>query len=144
MVAACSDSIAEGSCAMAATLPESTRPEAVALVLWQGEEYLQVTVRVGRGNGQWVQRALSFSERDSISERFTTVGLTVATLVGETTPQLEPAPEPAAPRPLVRPEPARPEPAPQPPAATDPLLRAQVAGLIGPSWDGADWQRGGW
>jgi hypothetical protein len=143
MVAACSDAIAEGSCAMAATLAESTRPDAVALVLWQGEEYLQVTVRVGRGNGQWLQRALTFSERDSISERFTTVGLTVATLVGETMPQQEPAPAPAAPS-LVPPPPPPPKPAVQSAAPADPLFRAQIAGLAGPSWDGAVWQKGGW
>lgn len=145
MVAACSDAIAEGSCAMAATLAESTRPDAVALVLWQGAEYLQVTVRVGRGNGQWLQRALSFSERDSISERFTTVGLTVATLVGETMPQQEPAPapvRPAAPR-LAAP-PAPPQPAVPSAAPAEPLFRAQIAGLAGPSWDGAVWQKGGW
>lgn len=153
MVAACSDAIAEGSCAMAATLPESTRPDAVALVLWQGEQYLQVTVRVGRGNGQWLQRALTFSERDSIFERFTTVGLTVATLVGETMPKPEPGPE----HPLVAPPPAgataRPPAPPRPPAsppAQPPLpprehrWRGQVGALAGPSWSRADWQIGGW
>ena len=150
MVAACSDAIAEGSCAMAATLPESTRPDAVALVLWQGEQYLQVTVRVGRGNGQWLQRALTFSERDSISERFTTVGLTVATLVGETMPQPAPAPPP----PVVPPPPlgptARPPSPPLKPAVEPPhqprdhLWRAQVGALAGPSWSTADWQMGGW
>lgn len=149
MVAACSDSIAEGSCAMAATLPESTRPDAVALVLWQGEQYLQVTVRVGRGNGQWLQRALTFSERDSIAERFTTVGLTVATLVGETMPQSEPAAaQPASePPPVVpaRPPPAdAPQPAIPPPPPSEPRFRAQLAGLTGPSWDGAAWQKGAW
>jgi hypothetical protein len=149
MVAACSGAIAEGSCAMAATLPESTRPDAVALVLWQGEQYLQVTVRVGRGNGQWLQRALTFSERDSISERFTTVGLTVATLVGETMPQ--PEPEPARPA-LVPPSvvPAKPSaaaavrPASPPAQPREHLFRGQLAALFGPSWDGASWQKGGW
>jgi hypothetical protein len=145
MVAACSGAIAEGSCAMAATLLESTRPDAVALVLWQGQEYLQVTVRVGRGNGQWLQRALTFSERDSISERFTTVGLTVATLVGETMPQQEPIPAPPVPAPRsLLPPPAPPKPVVQSSMPAEPLFRAQIAGLIGPSWDTADWQKGGW
>jgi hypothetical protein len=149
MVAACSDSIAEGSCAMAATLPESTRPDAVALVLWQGEQYLQVTVRVGRGNGQWLQRALTFSERDSIAERFTTVGLTVATLVGETMPQSEPAAvqpasEPSAVVPAPPPTAATPQPAIPVPPPREPRFRGQLAGLTGPSWDGAAWQKGAW
>lgn len=148
MVAACSDAVVEGSCAMASSLPESTRPEAVALVLWQGGEYLQVTVRVGRGDGKWVQRALTFSERDSISERFTTVGLTVATLVGETQPQPEPVAEPLAPA-VVSPEPAALPTAAHPAAPPAPqlnrrLIRAQLGVLTGPSWDRGDWQRGGW
>jgi hypothetical protein len=149
MVAACSDALAEGSCAMAATLPESTRPDAVGLVLWQGEQYLQVTVRVGRGNGQWLQRALTFSERDSISERFTTVGLTVATLVGETMPQPEPAPPPPASLPpaVVAPSPppvAPTKPAAQPTHSREYLLRGQLGALVGPSWDRSNWQKGGW
>src|SRR6185503_6492826 len=104
MVSACSDALSSGECAMAATLPESTQPEAVALVLWQGEGFLQVTVRVGRGGGQWLARALTFSERDSVSERWTTVGLTVATLVGETRALDTTTPDPAfQPRPLTPP-----------------------------------------
>jgi hypothetical protein len=130
---------------MAATLTESTRPDAVALVLWQGEDFLQVTVRVGRGNGQWVQRALAFSERDSISERFTTVGLTVATLVGETSPQPEPAPPTVAlPPPAAAPADVRPQPAPRQPSPRAPLLLAQLGVMTGSSWRGADWEKGGW
>jgi hypothetical protein len=147
MVAGCSDAIAEGSCAMASTLPESTRPEAVALVLWQGEDYLQVTVRVGRGNGQWVQRVLTFSERDSISERFTTVGLTVATLVGETAPPPEPStvPSPAPPALTTAPAAAPAKPAVAATASSASyLFHADVAALVGPSWSRATWQKGGY
>ena len=146
MVAACSDAIAEGSCAMAATLTESTRPDAVALVLWQGGEFLQVTVRVGRGNGRWLQRALAFSERDSITERFTTVGLTVATLVGETNLPA-PNPEPVAGPPSVSvapPKDAPTEPKPPQKPVSPPLLLAQAGVMTGSSWRRADWQRGAW
>jgi hypothetical protein len=162
MVSACSDALAEGRCAMAQTLPESTQPEAVALVLWQGEGFLQVTVRVGRGGGQWVARALSFSERDSISERWTTVGLTVATLVGETRareaqahsgqdetsaqpaltpigesktsghPQTQSEAMPAATRPTAQ------------PAALPPRWQGRIGLLTGPGWDNGDWRAGGW
>jgi hypothetical protein len=154
MVAACSGAVTEGSCAMAATLTESTRPDAIALVLWQGEGFLRVTVRVGRGNGQWVQRALAFSERDSITERFTTVGLTVATLVGETAPkQAEPAPSPApvalalpaVAAPVVTPpRDAPPKPSLPTQSPRSPLLLAQVGVMTSSSWRDADWQRGGW
>lgn len=171
MVSACSDALAEGRCAMAASLPESTRPEAVALVLWQGDGFLRVTVRVGRGGGQWVARALNFSERDSISERWTTVGLTVATLVGETraldAKAHEPAPQPVAsdgldpvappPRDPSSAPPRGPVPAPppavRPPAAppvapnaagAPPSWRGRLGALAGPGWDDGGWRLGSW
>ena len=158
MVSACSDALAEGRCAMAQTLPESTQPEAVALVLWQGEGFLQVTVRVGRGGGQWVARALSFSERDSISERWTTVGLTVATLVGETRERGAQAhsdqdetnaqpglPEPARDPKASSPPPAKAEfPAAAQPSALAPRWQGRIGLLTGPGWDNGDWRAGGW
>jgi hypothetical protein len=159
MVAACSEALAEGSCALASTLPESTRPEAVALVLWQGDGYLQVTVRVGRGGGQWVARALTFSERDSISERWTTVGLTVATLVGESrvlepNPPSQPASSPTATpsqQPAVAASPSKSSATSKPPA-TRPAQGKERSGqwlastglLLGAGWDGGGLQRGGW
>lgn len=157
MVTACSDALAEGRCAIAQTLPESTQPEAVALVLWQGDAFLQVTVRVGRGGGQWVARALSFSERDSISERWTTVGLTVATLVGETraldvrsratdpdeTPA-QPAVAPPAPA-TSKPKTASPlAPAAQPKEPPPQRWAGRVGVVTGPAWDAGGWRTGGW
>jgi hypothetical protein len=161
MVGACTEALANGRCAMASTLPESTQPEAVALVLWQGDGYLQVTVRVGRGGHQWVARALTFSERDSISERWTTVGLTVATLVGESRvldtnamPGGEPAPQtrptsPAAVATPVTPQtPQTLELDPSPVAANGggpaSSWLASLGALTGPGWDGGGFQRGGW
>ena len=151
MVAACSEALAEGRCEMASALPESTRPEAVALVLWQGEGYLQVTIRVGRGGGQWVARALTFSERDSISERWTTVGLTVATLVGEShaleTKAIASEPATEAPRPPPQPATSSPPPdgSPSQHQERQPARwLTSVGALAGPGWDGSGWQRGGW
>lgn len=148
MVAACTEALAEGRCEMAAALPESAHPEAVALVLWQGDGYLQVTLRVGRGGGQWVTRALTFSDRDSISERWTTVGLTVATLVGEShalesdqrqlpaPPASPPPPPPVGPRPSGAAGRER--------APASPRWLASFGGLLGPGWDAGGWQRGTW
>jgi hypothetical protein len=156
MIAACSGALAEGSCVVAASLPESTQPEAVALVLWQGKGFLQVTVRVGRGGGQWVARGLTFSERDSISERWTTVGLTVATLVGETraldakaqppvTSQVSStAPSGSAattvPDQHSRPPTERPKVAPEASRA----WQGSIGLLTGPGWDAGSWQYGSW
>jgi len=139
---------------MASTLPESARPEAVALVLWQGEDFLQVTVRVGRGGAQWVARSLAFSERDSISERWTTVGLTIATLVGETR-RLGASPPAATVPPVASPPPpttAEPPKVATPPADRAPRQRERpfatwatgVGFLAGSGWDGGGWQQGGW
>lgn len=157
MVTACSEALADGRCAMAQNLPESTRPEAVALVLWQGDAFLQVTVRVGRGGAQWVARALTFSETDSVSERWTTVGLTIATLVGETRDLDGKAPDPA--RDETRPQSAsaRPESpatlapnASTPPSesarriSTAPHWQVRLAAVTGPGWDAGAWRVGGW
>jgi hypothetical protein len=156
MVDACSSALTEGACAMAAQLPESTAPEAVALVLWQGSELLQVTVRVGRGGGQWVARALNFSANDSMGDRWTTVGLTVATLVGETR-QLE-AGEVRKPSAVETPgrQPAR-VPLGSTLAPRNELPRPGMAGarihhpwrlaagaLAEPGWGDGGWQTGAW
>jgi hypothetical protein len=160
MVAACSDALTDGRCAMAQTLPESTQPEAVALVLWQGDGFLQVTVRVGRGGGQWVARALTFSERDSLSERWTTVGLTVATLVGETraldskgrdddareTPAQPVSPTAAALTPaptIVKPADVGPPPAARP-SAPPPRWQGRFGAVTGPGWESGNWLVGSW
>jgi hypothetical protein len=153
MVAACSDALADGRCAMAHTLPESTRPEAVALVLWQGDGFLQVNVRVGRGGGQWVARGLSFSERDSLPERWTTVGLTVATLVGETRGLDDKNHAAALPAPAA--DPARPalaggkpvDVAPPPKAGPSPpsaRWQGRFGAVTGPGWDAGSWRMGPW
>lgn len=151
MVSACSGALTSGSCALAGSLPESAKPEAVALVLWQGGNFLQVTVRVSRGGGQWTARALVFSERDSIAERWTTVGLTVATLVGEMSPVNEPGPADdgpvvsgsSAPRPTsADASPVSTAPSPRP---TEPIRpwRAALGALAGQGWVGGRAQLGG-
>jgi hypothetical protein len=151
MVGACSDALTSGRCAMAQTLPESTQPEAVALVLWQGEAFLQVTVRVGRGGGQWVARALSFSENDSLSERWTTVGLTVATLVGETrglNVTMQSAPAGATTQIAASADGKQTDVAPLPAARPNPLpperWQGRFGAVTGPGWDLGGWRMGGW
>lgn len=142
MVSACTEALPEGRCALSRDLPESAHPQAVALVIWQGESFREVTVRVGQGDGKWVSRHLAFAESDSLSERFTTVGLTAATLVGDSLPQ--PAPlAPAQPEPEARREQPVPVPQPAPPSPERPF-RGQLGALTGPAWLGAEWQRGGW
>jgi hypothetical protein len=139
MAAACTEALSEGSCALASTLPESAQPEAVALVLWKDGSYREVTVRVGRGNGQWVVRSLTFADADSVQERWVAVGLTVATLVGESqSAWLRLVPPP--PRPSAPPKQEANAPAPRRSAQFD----AAVGVLAGPGWSGGGPQYGVW
>jgi hypothetical protein len=135
MASACTEALTEGSCVLASTLPESVQPDRVALVLWRGEDYREVTVRVGRGNGQWAARSLSFAEADSLPERWITVGLTVATLVGESAPAL-----PARPALRVPAKPAKK----QAEVASTPRFDAALGLLGGPGWNEGGPQLGGW
>lgn len=153
-VSACSGAVAAGTCELASSLPESAQPQAVALVLWQGGGFLQVTIRVSHGGGKWTARSLSFSERDSVAERWTTVGLTIATLVGETeignqdqTTTVGAVEEPRA---TVEAEPVRDEisgatvPRGSPPVAPrEPGLRLTLGGIAGHGWRGGRAQLGG-
>ncbi|HEY5373296.1 MAG TPA: hypothetical protein VIK01_06395, partial [Polyangiaceae bacterium] len=71
MVVACTQALPQGVCALASATPEGAQPDAVALVLWQGDRFLEVSVRVGQHGSQWVARRLSFAEGDSLADRFT-------------------------------------------------------------------------
>lgn len=146
MVAACSGALAKGRCALSSDLPESARPQALALVLWQDDRSLEVTVRVGRGDGEWIARALTFSEQDSMTDRWTTVGLTVAALVDDTLPAREPTPPAALPGAAAEPRELDRRPVNEVAKANDRRrwLHAQVGLTSGPGWQGGKWQRGGW
>ncbi len=155
MVEACSGGVGQGTCALAGDTPESTRPNAVALVVWQGGALLEATVRVGQGNGQWVSRQLVFSNADPERDRWVTVGLTVASLLDEAR-TASPADSPAAtPTPSLTSQLSVP-PAPPPEARVDaqrPSLKAEErirrfglgAGLLwGKGWDAGAPMTGGW
>lgn len=145
MVMACSQALPEGACALASATPESAQPDAVALVLWQGDRFLEVTVRVGRHGSQWLARRLTFAEGDSLTDRFTAVGLTVATLVGEGKPSGKRGAAASAAAPHAA-SPVAPQ---QPPARTPTSdrrwqLSFDLAGLLSSGWQGGEWQRGAW
>lgn len=169
MVEACSSGVTRGSCALAASTPESARPRAVALVVWQGSAFLEASVRVGQGNGQWVSRELTFAAADPDRDRWVTVGLTVASLLDEaraTAPSTSapstgnmpaaPATAPADPtQPAlllpapITPEPARanrtkPEPAPVKAKQRGAQLGISGGGLIGKGWDAGPPMEGVW
>lgn len=143
MLDACSQAVQGGDCQLSSSVPESTRPESVALVLWQDAELLHATVRVGRRDREWVSRQLAFSPGDPQADRWTTVGLTVATLIDETR-----APHPAAqPSPAVAARPALPQPSTLVPSADDRAAQRRaftVGGILGNGWDHGGLQTGAW
>lgn len=155
MVEACSSGVTQGTCALAKDTPESARPSAVALVVWQGAAYLEATVRVGRRNGEWVSRQLAFAAGDPDRDRWVTVGLTVASLLDEARAYTPANPEPTA---TASPAPPALAPSPPPPATTHPqLVPPQIKGehrsaqlglgagaLLGKGWDAGAPMAGGW
>jgi len=134
MIDACTHAVQRGGCVLASATPENARPESVAVVVWQAE-LLHVSVRVSRGDGAWVSRQIAFSAADEIGDRWTAVGLTVATLLDETQPASAPKQD-AAPSPLLVPPPT------EVPART--RLALDLGALTGTAWQGGEWQRGLW
>ena len=84
LVDACSRSVAEGRCALAADVeqPEAT---AVAIVRWDdARQSVSVSVGLRRvARSEWLSRKLDFRDADVPRERWRSVGLVIATLVGE-------------------------------------------------------------
>ena len=154
MIDACTQAMRHGSCALSSASPESTRPESIALVIWQGGELLRVSIRVSRGNGEWASRQIEFSAADALGDRWTAVGLTVATLVDETHPAdpretpTKPETSLANPGPPASPTAESPEhsastPSPSPSSSRFAFAFA-AGGVVGTAWDDGDLQRGFW
>jgi hypothetical protein len=83
VLAACNAAIVQGSCELDA--PADTPPRAVAIVRLQGRGR-RVRIEVGlrdSDRGAWSVREIEFSAKDPARERWRTVGLVLATLVGE-------------------------------------------------------------
>jgi len=125
LIAACSSGLRRGTCVVEET-PRGERATAVAIVVWLDAEHLHARIDVGRRADQragWQVRELNFHEQDAPAERWRSVGLAIAGVVGEAT-LLEPA------KPVVSTSLA-PKPRPSPPPAGEPLRDFRVA--LGPS-----------
>jgi len=111
LVAACSSGLRRGSCVVEEP-PNGERATAVAIVVWLDPEHLRARIDVGRRAEEragWQVRELSFHEQDAPLERWRSVGLAIAGVVGEAT-LLEPAqrgaPKSARPKPSAQSKPA--------------------------------------
>ena len=80
----CSEAVARGRCEVAHIGDDPAQPDAIAIVSWQDAEQQSARVQVGlRRDGRWLERTLTFEQRDAPVERWRAVGLAIATLVGE-------------------------------------------------------------
>lgn len=116
---ACNDAISNGVCLPGAEAGgEPPRAVAVARASDRRVLVVRIEVRLDPDDpGSLIVRELEFGGRDPLRERWRSVGLAIATLVGEgeqrareeesNVPVPEPAPEPAPAEPSARPEPER-------------------------------------
>jgi hypothetical protein len=113
MLEACNAAVVTGTCEL--DTPASEPGRALAIVRWLGSERQSVRIEVGlreADRAAWSVRELVFSPRDPARERWRSVGLVLATLVGEVEAAQTPREKETG-----APEPANPTPAPSPPGA---------------------------
>ena len=112
LVQACSAGLRkDGPCALEGNA-SADAARAVAIVSWEGDDRATAKVEVGVRRGQhadWLTRRVTFAPADAEEERWRSVGLIIATLVGSQTGADRtvetPAPPPAAAPPHVAKEP---------------------------------------
>jgi hypothetical protein len=86
LVDACSSTVREGKCSLASDA-DAPAASALAIVRWTDQDELEALVQVGVREGKathWQARTLHFVDTDLRVERWRSIGLTIATLVGET------------------------------------------------------------
>lgn len=113
LITACTQGLRQGACVLATETTAERSSAIVAEVEWEDDSFRVAVVRLGRPHGgkhEWTSGKVAFDDGDSLSDRWTTAGFTIATLAGDLTSQGEPAPAsrtaepaPVAVRPRVRP-----------------------------------------
>ena len=150
LVQACSAGLrGDGPCALEGSAPADAA-RAVAIVSWEGDDRATAKVEVGVRRGQhadWLTRRVTFARADAEEERWRSVGLIIATLVGSQTggdrnADLPTPPPPAAPPPVVKEPVAAEKPAASPMPARTWFVEADAeavrgAGDVFGAWGGA-------
>jgi hypothetical protein len=112
---ACNEAIARGVCVPQGSAgDEAPRALALARAADRSVRVVRIEVRLASGDGSSFVRELRFARRDPVSERWRTVGLAIATLVGEGERARDEDAEASAPATV--PAPSAPEPEPTPSA----------------------------
>jgi hypothetical protein len=154
LVDACSSTVREGKCSLASDT-DAPAASALAIVRWTDQDELEVLVQVGVREGKatsWRARTLHFVDTDLRVERWRSIGLTIATLVGETakahqdsTPR-EKRPRPdvaAAPAPPKAASPPKPHSESRPPTAELHQIWVNLGAYAGPGLGEGDLRVGG-
>jgi hypothetical protein len=106
LVRTCSESVAEGRCVLASDREEPDS-SAVAIVTWADADRRVVEISVGvRGAPRWLSRRVEFKDADAMKERWRSVGLVIAALVGESHRAATEAAQPGAQSVTMEPPPA--------------------------------------
>jgi hypothetical protein len=146
LLSACSAGLKRARCIAAPALsPESDgAPRAVAVVSWDDAAHVSVEVGLGSEQPAWIERKLSFGDRDPELERWRAAGFTVALLADDPRFWSEPAPSgamspravsPAAPAPEPRDEPLATQASLSAPSPVEVDLRGvSGAGLVSGAW----------
>jgi hypothetical protein len=114
LITACTQGLRQGACVLANEAPVERGSSVVAEVRWEDETFRVAVIRLGRpqaGEHEWISGKVAFDDGDSLPDRWTTAGFTIATLAGDLTPAPAPASarpaEPAGPVTRVTPRPER-------------------------------------
>lgn len=86
LVDTCSTAVRRGRCELGQDGGEEQAPAAIAIVSWIGHDYRHARVQVGvrrEARAAWASRDVYFEAADPELERFRSVGLTIAILIGE-------------------------------------------------------------
>ena len=125
LVSACSSSVHDrGPCALGDVTGESAR--VVVIVSWEGTGHFAAKIEVGVRQGtraDWRTRRVSFDATDQEIERWRSVGLIIATLVGEAGSERNAEPQPSASSNPRRPSPPVPAPSVEGPPSTSAARR---------------------
>ena len=145
LIGACSEAVPKGDCVLASAGRDAQPPAPTAIVGWDGPEHRSVHIEVGlprAGRAEWRARDLAFRAEDLEVERWRSVGLVIATLVGDASAEEPPSsvPPETTPAAIPRRPQSTPPPAPSPPEPA--WIWLDVAGFVSPALDDGTWRGG--
>jgi hypothetical protein len=99
LITACTQGLRQGACVLADEATVERASSVVAEVRWEDDKFRVAVIRLRRPQaaaGEWTSGKVAFDEDDSVPDRWTTAGFTIATLAGDLTSRAEQAAPDAA------------------------------------------------